>query len=60
MTLDAGSTELVVDSVPEYAAQFDGGPCPDPSRCEYRHRHASGPWTCEFNDPRVMSESEAA
>jgi hypothetical protein len=35
--------------------------CPDPRRCEYRHRHASGPWTCEFNHPRVaVKEVEAA
>jgi hypothetical protein len=26
--------------------------CPDPRRCEHRHRHASGPWTCEFNHSR--------
>jgi hypothetical protein len=26
-------------------------PCPDPLRCEYRHRRAAGPWTCEANHP---------
>jgi hypothetical protein len=35
-------------------------PCPDPSRCEYRHRHASGPWTCDFNHPSGASGAEAA
>jgi hypothetical protein len=35
-------------------------PCPDPRCCEYRHRHASGPWTCEYNHPRGESEPDAA
>jgi hypothetical protein len=37
-----------------------GGPCPDPNHCRYRWRHASGPWTCEYNHPRAEPESEAA
>ena len=40
---------------------FIGGPCPDPNRCRHYMRHASGPWTCEFNHPRVaVKEVEAA
>ena len=40
---------------------FIGGPCPDPNRCRHYMRHASGPWTCEFNHPRVAAkEVEAA
>lgn len=27
------------------------GLCSDPSRCEYRWRHVSGPWSCEYNHP---------
>ncbi len=26
-------------------------PCPDPLRCDHRHRHANGPWTCAANHP---------
>jgi hypothetical protein len=26
-------------------------PCPDPQRCRFRWRHASGPWTCAYNHP---------
>lgn len=41
----------------------DAGPprdtCPDPMRCEYRWRHASGPWSCEANHPQTAHESEA-
>jgi hypothetical protein len=28
-----------------------GDPCPDPTHCAYRWRHASGPWTCAHNHP---------
>jgi hypothetical protein len=35
-------------------------PCPDPLRCRYRWRHASGPWSCEFNHPQVRSEEIGA
>jgi hypothetical protein len=38
-------------------ARLVGPLCPDPSRCEHRWRHASGPWTCEANHPR---EEDAA
>jgi hypothetical protein len=32
---------------------FVGGPCPDQSRCRYRHRRANGPWTCDSCHPRI-------
>jgi hypothetical protein len=34
------------------AASEPAAPCPDPNRCEYRHRHHAGPWSCAFNHPR--------
>lgn len=37
-----------------------GGPCPDPTHCSYRLRHASGPWTCEYNHPRDERQDRAA
>jgi hypothetical protein len=38
---------------PPTVSAFLGGPCPDPSSCRYRMRHAAGPWSCEFNHPRA-------
>ena len=42
--------EAVSDS--ETIAEFAGGPCADPTTCQYRGRHATGPWSCEHNHPR--------
>jgi hypothetical protein len=38
--------------VPEWLRQ-----CPDPQRCEYRWRHASGPWTCAYKHPTTTAAS---
>jgi hypothetical protein len=27
-------------------------PCPDPLVCQFRMRHANGPWTCAYNHPQ--------
>ncbi|MEA2199444.1 MAG: hypothetical protein QOI89_40 [Solirubrobacteraceae bacterium] len=35
--------------------RFVGGACPDPTHCEHRWRHATGPWSCAYNHPRQGS-----
>lgn len=49
-------TALVVDLEDakwEPEVRYEGGPCPDPLRCAYRWRFASGPWACYSNHPHA-------
>lgn len=48
--IEARAQEVGASELPD-GERFVGGACADPSRCEYRWRHASGPWTCPFNHP---------
>lgn len=40
---------------PDDVSPFIGGPCADELCCVYRHRFATGPWTCARNHPRYDS-----
>jgi hypothetical protein len=40
------------DRADAMSAEFIDGPCPDPTSCRYRGRHATGPWSCAHNHPR--------
>ena len=33
--------------------------CPNPSHCKHFLRHPTGPWTCDYNHPRIDPRSEA-
>jgi hypothetical protein len=51
----AGATTTLEAAQTDTAHEFVGGECPDPTSCQHRGRHATGPWSCAHNHPREAS-----
>lgn len=48
-----GGSDVTLTGPPVTLSDLLGGPCADPTHCEHRLRHASGPWSCAHNHPRT-------